>query len=34
VLGANEAGKTTALSAIGDLLYGFPLRTDYGFRSR
>jgi uncharacterized protein YhaN len=32
VLGANEAGKTTALSAIGDLLYGFPLQTDYGFR--
>ena len=32
VLGANESGKTTALAAIGDLLYGFPLRTDYGFR--
>ena len=32
VLGPNEAGKSTALSAIGDLLYGFPLRTEYGFR--
>ncbi|MDB5616559.1 YhaN family protein [Tardiphaga sp.] len=32
VLGANEAGKTSALSAIGDLLFGFGARTDYDFR--
>jgi chromosome segregation protein len=32
VLGANEAGKTSALSAIGDLLFGFGARTDYGFK--
>lgn len=32
VLGANEAGKTSALSAIGDLLFGFGGRTDYGFK--
>ena len=31
VFGGNEAGKTTTLSAIGDLLFGFPLRTPYGF---
>ena len=31
VLGANEAGKTSALSAIGDLLFGFSKRTDYDF---
>lgn len=31
VLGANEAGKTSALSAIGDLLFGFGKRTDYDF---
>ncbi len=31
VLGANESGKTTALSAIGDLLFGFPQQTPYGF---
>lgn len=31
VLGANEAGKTSALSAIGDLLFGFGARTDYDF---
>lgn len=31
VLGANEAGKTSALSAIGDLLFGFGGRTDYDF---
>ena len=31
VLGANESGKTTALSAIGDLLFGFPGATPYGF---
>jgi uncharacterized protein YhaN len=32
VLGANEAGKTSALSAITDLLFGFGGRTDYDFR--
>ncbi|MCG6205794.1 AAA family ATPase [Rhodopseudomonas sp. HC1] len=31
VLGANEAGKTSALTAIGDLLFGFGARTDYDF---
>jgi uncharacterized protein YhaN len=31
VLGANEAGKSTALSAIGDALFGFPHRTDFAF---
>ena len=32
VIGANEAGKTSALSGIGDLLFGFGGRTDYDFR--
>ncbi|ABE40851.1 conserved hypothetical protein [Rhodopseudomonas palustris BisB5] len=32
VFGANEAGKTSALSAIADLLFGFGARTDYDFR--
>jgi uncharacterized protein YhaN len=32
VLGANEAGKTTALTAIGDFLFGFGARTDHAFR--
>lgn len=31
VLGANEAGKSTALSAIGDALFRFPHRTPYDF---
>ncbi len=31
VFGANESGKTTTLSAIGDLLYGFRRDTAYGF---
>ncbi len=31
VLGANEAGKSTALSAIGDALFRFPHLTQYGF---
>ena len=31
VLGANEAGKSTALTAIGDCLFGFPHRTPYAF---
>lgn len=29
IAGANEAGKTTALSAIGDLLFEFPTRSAY-----
>ncbi len=32
VLGANEAGKSTTLAAVGDLLFGFPMRTPYDFR--
>ena len=32
VYGDNEAGKTTILSAIGDALFGFPERTEYGFK--
>lgn len=32
VHGANEAGKTSALAAIGDLLFGFSSRTAYDFR--
>jgi chromosome segregation protein len=31
VLGANEAGKSTALAAVGDALFGFTHRTDYAF---
>jgi uncharacterized protein YhaN len=31
VLGANEAGKSTALAAIADALFGFPDRTPYAF---
>lgn len=32
VLGANEAGKTSALSAIGDFIFGFGGRTVYDFK--
>jgi len=32
VHGANETGKTSALSAIGDLLFGFGARTTYNFK--
>lgn len=32
VLGPNEGGKTSALTAIGDLLFGFDPRSPYGFR--
>ncbi len=32
VHGANESGKTSALSAIGDLLFGFGARTAYNFK--
>lgn len=31
VLGPNEAGKSTTLSAIGDALWGFPTRSPYAF---
>lgn len=31
VYGPNEAGKSSALSAISDLLFGFPERTGQGF---
>lgn len=31
VYGANEAGKTSSLAAIKDLLFGFAGRTDYDF---
>ncbi|HEX5932529.1 MAG TPA: AAA family ATPase, partial [Pseudorhizobium sp.] len=33
VYGPNEAGKSSALSAISDLLFGFPDRTPYGFQN-
>jgi chromosome segregation protein len=32
VLGANEAGKTSALHAIGDLMFGFEPQTNYDFQ--
>lgn len=32
VLGDNEAGKSTTLHAIGDLLFGIDVRTPYAFR--
>jgi len=32
VLGANEAGKSTALAAVTDLLFGFGKSTAYAFR--
>ena len=32
LLGANEAGKTTALNAIADLLFGIATQTSFGFR--
>ena len=31
VFGPNEAGKSTALSAIEDLLFGIPTHSQYGF---
>jgi uncharacterized protein YhaN len=31
VYGANEAGKTTSMAAISDLLFGFPSRSPYNF---
>ena len=32
IYGDNEAGKTTSLSAVSDLLFGFPTRSPYNFR--
>jgi uncharacterized protein YhaN len=32
IFGSNEAGKSTTLSAVGDLLFGFPRSTAYDFR--
>ncbi|MBY0430185.1 MAG: AAA family ATPase, partial [Rhodospirillales bacterium] len=32
IFGPNEAGKSTALSAICDLLFGIHERTSYNFR--
>jgi uncharacterized protein YhaN len=32
IYGANEAGKSTTLSAVSDLLFGFPPRSPYNFR--
>ena len=36
IIGPNEAGKSTLLAAIGDLLFGFPTRTaqDWRFEGR
>lgn len=31
VYGPNEAGKSTTLAALGDFLFGFPLRTDFAY---
>ena len=31
LLGHNEAGKTTAMAAIEQLLYGIPVRTSHAF---
>ncbi len=31
LLGPNEAGKSTARAAVGDLLFGVPRSTDYAF---
>lgn len=31
IYGPNEAGKSTALSAIGDLLFGIPKNSNYNF---
>jgi uncharacterized protein YhaN len=32
VYGANEAGKTTSMAAVSDLLFGFLTRSPYNFR--
>ena len=31
IVGANEAGKTTAMAAIQQLLYGIPLRSEHSY---
>ncbi|WP_447953228.1 AAA family ATPase [Sphingopyxis chilensis] len=31
IYGENEAGKTTSLAAVSDLLFGFPVRSPYNF---
>lgn len=31
IYGANEAGKTTLMNAVSDLLFGFPARSPYNF---
>src|SRR3546814_17669788 len=31
VYGANEAGQSTSLAAVSDLLFGFPARSPYNF---
>lgn len=31
IYGANEAGKTTSMAAVSDLLFGFPSRSPYNF---
>ncbi len=31
IFGPNEAGKSTALAAIGDLLFGMPMHSPYNF---
>ncbi|MQT12805.1 YhaN family protein [Segnochrobactrum spirostomi] len=31
IYGGNEAGKTTSLAAVSDLLFGFPARSPYNF---
>ncbi|MEO6387942.1 MAG: AAA family ATPase [Croceibacterium sp.] len=31
IYGENEAGKTTSLAAVSDLLFGFPSRSPYNF---
>ena len=32
IYGPNEAGKSTSLAAVSDLLFGFPTRSPYNFR--
>jgi uncharacterized protein YhaN len=32
IFGPNEAGKTTTMAAVSDLLFGFGARTSYNFR--
>lgn len=32
IYGANEAGKSTSMAAVTDLLFGIPLRSPYNFR--